>query len=158
MLLDFAAFSRFIPPISLGIRFLFVRLRFRYCFFSPLPHDMNLASCFRVRRKLRPLWTFTTDKRHARHTEKRRGMPEACRAVLSSFAMFSQRLSFFAALFALLVCDAAGCLASRLAGGLAFAAAAVLYALCEVTGFEGTDSLHGYRLPFRSFIKLQFQR
>ena len=62
--------------MSLSIRFLFVRLRFRYCFFSPIPHDMNLASRFRVRRKLRPLWTFTTDERHARHTTKRHGLPQ----------------------------------------------------------------------------------
>ena len=70
MLLDFNARGRLIRPMSLSIRFLFVRLRFRYCFFSPIPHDMNLASRFRVRRKLRPLWTFTTDERHARHTAK----------------------------------------------------------------------------------------
>ena len=44
--------------------------------------------------------------------------------------------------FALLVSNTAGSLASGLAGGLAFAAAAVLYALNEVTGSEGTNSLH----------------
>jgi len=27
-------------------------------------------SCFGVRRQLRPLWTFTTDWRHAHHTNK----------------------------------------------------------------------------------------
>ena len=45
--------------------------------------------------------------------------------------------------FALLVCNTAGCLASRLAGCLAFAAAAVLYALCQVTCCKCLDSLHG---------------
>ena len=44
--------------------------------------------------------------------------------------------------FALLVSNTAGSLSSGLAGGLAFAAAAVLYALNEVTGSEGTNSLH----------------
>ena len=44
--------------------------------------------------------------------------------------------------FALLVSNTAGSLARGLAGGLAFAAAAVLYALNEVTGSEGTNSLH----------------
>ena len=49
------------PPCTPFIRFLFVRLRFRYPFFSPTPHDVNLGSRFGVRRQLRPLWTFTTD-------------------------------------------------------------------------------------------------
>ena len=55
LLLDFTACGQLIPHMSLSIRFLSVRLRFRYCFFSPTPHDVNLASCYRVRRKLRPL-------------------------------------------------------------------------------------------------------
>ena len=58
------------PPCTPYIRFLFVRLRFRYPFFSPISHDTNLGSCYGVRRQLRPLWTFTTDWRHARHTKK----------------------------------------------------------------------------------------
>ena len=49
------------PPCTPCIRFLFVRLRFRYPFFSPTPHDANLGSRYGVRRQLRPLWTFTTD-------------------------------------------------------------------------------------------------
>ena len=36
-------------------------IRFRYPFFSPTPHDVNLGSRFGVRRQLRPSWTFTTD-------------------------------------------------------------------------------------------------
>ena len=32
------------PPQTPYIRFLFVRLRFRYPFFSPTPHDVNLGS------------------------------------------------------------------------------------------------------------------
>ena len=49
------------PPCTPYIRFLFVRLQFRYPFFSPTPHDVNLGSRYGVRRQLRPLWTFTTD-------------------------------------------------------------------------------------------------
>ena len=47
--------------VRLHIQFLSVGPRFRYCFFSPAPHDANLASRYGVRRQLRPLWTFTTD-------------------------------------------------------------------------------------------------
>ena len=43
--------------------------RFRYCFLSPGSYA-GLASRYRVRRQLRPQWTFTTDVGHARHTEK----------------------------------------------------------------------------------------
>ena len=59
-----------IRRIRLYIGFLFVRLRFCYPFLSPTPHDANLGSRFGVRRQLRPLWTFTTDRRHARRTKK----------------------------------------------------------------------------------------
>ena len=41
--------------MSLSIGFLFVRPRFRYCFFSPTSHGVNLASRYLVRLKLRPL-------------------------------------------------------------------------------------------------------
>ena len=47
--------------VCLHIQFLSVGPRFRYCFFSPAPHDASLAIHFGVRRQLRPLWTFTTD-------------------------------------------------------------------------------------------------
>ena len=50
--------------------------------------------------------------------------------------------------FALLVSNTAGSLASGLAGGLAFAAAAVLGALAQVAGFDGLDVLHVFHLPF----------
>ena len=43
---------------------------------------------------------------------------------------------------ALLVCNAARCLASGLAGGLAFAAAAVLSALVEVASSQSDNSFH----------------
>ena len=49
------------PPCTPCIRFLSVKLRFRYPFFSPIPHDINLGSRFGVRRQLRPLWTFTCE-------------------------------------------------------------------------------------------------
>ena len=58
------------------------------------------------------------------------------------------KLKLLFVVFALLVSNAARSLASRLAGGLAFAAAAVLYALNEVTGSEGTNSLHSNVLLF----------
>ena len=51
---DFDACGHLIHLIRLTIRFLFVEPRFRYCFFSPVPHDTNLASRFKVRRQLRP--------------------------------------------------------------------------------------------------------
>ena len=57
---DFDVYSQLIRRKRLNIRFLFVRLRFRYPFFSPTPRDVNLGSRFGVRRQLRPLWTFTT--------------------------------------------------------------------------------------------------
>ena len=45
-------------------------------------------------------------------------------------------------LLALLVCNTAGSLASRLAGSLALAAAAGNGALNEISGFDGLNSLH----------------
>ena len=72
------------PPCTPCIRFLSVKLRFRYPFFSPIPHDINLGSRLGVRRQLRPLWTFTTDERHARHTAKARSIsPRAFRFIRS---------------------------------------------------------------------------
>ncbi len=52
---DFTAVSQFIRLMRLIIGFLFVGPRFRYCFLSPTPRDVNLASRYRVRRQLRPL-------------------------------------------------------------------------------------------------------
>ncbi len=69
-LLDFVTFGPLIRRIRLCIGFLFVRLRFRYPFLSPTPHGVNLGSRSGVRRQLRPLWIFTTDRRHARRTKK----------------------------------------------------------------------------------------
>ena len=68
---NFTVFCQLVRLIRLHIRFLFVRPRVRYCFFSPKRHRLKLASRYRVRRQLRPEWTFTTDVWHARHTEKR---------------------------------------------------------------------------------------
>lgn len=59
--LDFVTLGPLILRIRLGIKFLFVRLRFRYPFFSPVPRGTNLGSRYGVRRQLRPVWTFTTD-------------------------------------------------------------------------------------------------
>jgi len=57
-LLDFTASSQLIHSVSLNIRFLFVRLRLRYCFFSPTSRDVRLANHFGVRRQLRPNMDF----------------------------------------------------------------------------------------------------
>ena len=56
-----------------------------------VPHDASLASRYRLRWQLRPLWTFTTDERHAHHTKK----PPA--PVIGPVAFFgsSQEPSFF---------------------------------------------------------------
>ena len=51
--------------------------------------------------------------------------------------------------FALLVSNAAAGLASRLAGGLALAATAVLCALAKVTRFDRFDMLHDETLQYR---------
>ena len=37
---------------------------------NSIPHDTSLESRYEVHRSLRPLWTFTTDRRHTRHTQK----------------------------------------------------------------------------------------
>ena len=58
---NFTAFCQLVRLIRLGIRFLFVRPRFRYCFFSPKGRPLKLASRYGVRWQLRPVWTFTTD-------------------------------------------------------------------------------------------------
>ena len=42
--------SLLLRPLGLCTEFLSVRLRFRYCFFSPTSHDVKLASRFRVGR------------------------------------------------------------------------------------------------------------
>ena len=54
-----------------------------------------------------------------------------------------EKLLVLALVLALLVGNAAAGLASRLARGLALAAAAGGHALAEVTGLDGLDSIHG---------------
>ena len=65
-------------------------------------------------------------------------------------------LQLFAFLFAftLLICNTAAGLASRLAGSLALAAAALLGALAEVAGLNGLDVLHDGYLHKKFFILL----
>ena len=65
---NFTVLGQLVRLIRLSIRFLFVRPRIRYCFFSPKGHPLKLASRYGVRWQLRPGWTFTTDVWHARHT------------------------------------------------------------------------------------------
>ena len=52
---DFTASCQLIRLLRLNIGFLCVGPRFRYDFFSPVPHDTKLASRYRVRWQLRPL-------------------------------------------------------------------------------------------------------
>ena len=53
--------------------------------------------------------------------------------------------------FALLVSNAAAGLASRLAGGLALAATAVLCAVTQIASFDGLDMFHNFHLPYANF-------
>jgi hypothetical protein len=50
-------------------------------------------------------------------------------------------------ILALLICNAARGLASRLAGGLALAAATVLCGLCNILSLNSIDSLHFVNPP-----------
>ena len=56
--------------------------------------------------------------------------------------IFREQLLAFLLGLALLVSNAAAGLASRLAGGLAFAASAVLCALAKILGFDSLNVLH----------------
>lgn len=56
------------------------------------------------------------------------------------------QLLAFLGIFAFLVCNTAAGLTSRLAGGLAFTAAAVFCAIAEVASFESFDMLHFFIL------------
>ena len=67
--------------------------------------------------------------------EKRR--PNAGRRI-----SYLQLLLLLLLALALLICNAAARLARRLAGSLAFAAAAVLCALAEAASFDGLDMTH----------------
>jgi hypothetical protein len=60
------------------------------------------------------------------------------------------QLLAFLGVFALLIGNAAAGLASRLAGSLAFAAAAVLGAFTQVTGFKSLDMFHSSNLHIYS--------
>ena len=62
-----------------------------------------------------------------------------------------QLLALLSAL-ALLVCNTAAGLAGRLAGGLAFAAAAVLGAVAQVAGFNGLDVFHNFTFHYRNWV------
>ena len=86
--MDFMILRPLIRRIRLGIGFLFVGLRFRYPFLSPAPRGANLGSRSGVRRQLRPLWTFTTDRRHARRTRKSAGFCSGAR-VMYAFGIFN---------------------------------------------------------------------
>ena len=62
-------------------------------------------------------------------------------------SVFTNRLkSAVFLVFALLICNAAGSFASRLAGCLALAAAALLNGIVEIFCFDGLDSFHDENL------------
>ena len=67
---------------------------------------------------------------------------------------FAQLLAF---VFALLICNAAAGLASGLARGLAFAAAAVLSAFAQVTGFQSLDMFHDNILRYIDFLFIYYR-
>ncbi len=78
---------------------------------------------------------------------------EKCRRECGGIQSFVQKASLYGkkllvilCVFALLICDTAACLTSRLAGCLAFAAAAVLCALAEILCFKCLNTLHGFIL------------
>ena len=54
-------------------------------------------------------------------------------------------------ILALLICNAARGLASRLAGGLALATATVLNGLCNILSFDSIDSLHYSNPPSKVY-------
>jgi len=58
------------------------------------------------------------------------------------------KIKLLVLILALLICNAARGLASRLAGGLALAAATVLSGLCNILSFDSVDSLHFKALRF----------
>ena len=69
--------------------------------------------------------------------------------------IFREQLLAFLLGLALLVSNAAAGLASRLAGGLALAAAAVLCALAKVSGFNGLDMFHFHKPP-KKYLLLNY--
>ena len=66
-------------------------------------------------------------------------------------ALYVQLLAFLGAL-ALLICNTTAGLASRLAGSLALATAAVLSALAQVAGFDSSDVFHEIHLIILVFV------
>ena len=54
----------------------------------------------------------------------------------------ARRRQIFLLVLTLLICNAAAGLASRLAGGLAFAAAAILSAVAQITSLDGLNMFH----------------
>ena len=55
---------------------------------APAPHDASLASRYRLRWQLRPLWTFTTDERHARHTKEQKDLCIVGSLFIDSFLIY----------------------------------------------------------------------
>ena len=66
---------------------------------------------------------------------------------------FRYPILFVFGVFALLICNTAGGLASGLAGCLAFAAAALYSAFAEVTGFDSLDMYHD-ESPFMKYSEI----
>ena len=73
---------------------------------------------------------------------------------MKGYGKTKDSLLFF--VFALLVCNTAGGLASGLARGLAFAAAAIDCALVQIAGFDGLDSAHCESLIFPNNVNVNY--
>ena len=69
-----------------------------------------------------------------------------------------EKLLVLALVLALLVGNAAAGLASRLARGLALAAAAILGALAQIPGLQGLDMSHGFLLHLLLIFGLRIPR
>ncbi len=72
-----------------------------------------------------------------------------CRIRQTAFSYIQKLLVF---ILALLICNTAGGLASRLAGSLALTASARLYALRKVTCFNRLDSFHSRNLLIKHIL------
>ena len=71
-----------------------------------------------------------------------RGFPANVKRCPERQRFYKSTLLAVVLVLALLICNAAGGLASRLAGGLALAASAVLNCVVEILGFDSLDSVH----------------
>ena len=79
---------------------------------------------------------------------RKKGPAHTRRPLIASMRIVCADRSLLRSVLALLIVDTAGGLAGRLAGCLAFAAAAVQRALVQIACLHGLDSLHDGFPPF----------